>query len=99
MNTDIRILSPCGHAGVRIPEQSFMNGMELSCTASLLMRDLRMGDRISWAPGVSIVSKRAVKKDLDIMITNGLSRKIPIIIGLGRRLGSSDPCELDARYH
>lgn len=31
--------------------------------------------------GVSIVSKRAVKKDLDIIIPNGLSRKIPIIIG------------------
>lgn len=31
--------------------------------------------------GVSIVSKRAVKKDLDIIISNGLPRRIPIIIG------------------
>ncbi|MPY17951.1 DUF1446 domain-containing protein [Paenibacillus glucanolyticus] len=81
MNTDIRILSPCGMLGYGFPEQSFMNGMEFELHGIVVDAGSTDGGPHKLGAGVSIVSKRAVKKDLDIMITNGLSRKIPIIIG------------------
>ncbi|GAB6926100.1 acyclic terpene utilization AtuA family protein [Paenibacillus sp. JCM 10914] len=81
MNTDIRILSPCGMLGYGFPEQSFMNGMEQELHGIVVDAGSTDGGPHKLGAGVSIVSKRAVKKDLEIMITNGLARKVPIIIG------------------
>ncbi|MEC0202000.1 acyclic terpene utilization AtuA family protein [Paenibacillus lautus] len=81
MNTDIRILSPCGMLGYGFPEQSFMNGLEFELHGIVVDAGSTDGGPHKLGAGVSIVSKRAVKKDLDIMLTNGLPRKIPIIIG------------------
>lgn len=81
MNTDIRILSPCGMLGYGFPEQSFMNGLEFGLHGIVVDAGSTDGGPHKLGAGVSIVSKRAVKKDLDIMITQGLPRNIPIIIG------------------
>ncbi|MEF7440041.1 acyclic terpene utilization AtuA family protein [Paenibacillus lautus] len=81
MNTDIRILSPCGMLGYGFPEQSFMNGLEFELHGIVVDAGSTDGGPHKLGAGVSIVSKRAVKKDLDIMITQGVPRKIPIIIG------------------
>ncbi|MEC0308145.1 acyclic terpene utilization AtuA family protein [Paenibacillus lautus] len=81
MNTDIRILSPCGMLGYGFPEQSFMNGLEFEPHGIVVDAGSTDGGPHKLGAGVSIVSKRAVKKDLDIMLMNGLPRKIPIIIG------------------
>ena len=98
MNTDIRILSPCGMLGYGFPEQSFLNGLEFESHGIVVDAGSTDGGPHKLGAGVSIVSKRAVKKDLDIMLTNGLPRKIPIIIGSAGARGT-DPCELDAGYH
>lgn len=81
MNTDIRILSPCGMLGYGFPEQSFMKAMELELHGIVVDAGSTDGGPHKLGAGVSIVSKRAAKKDLDIIISNGLPRKIPIIIG------------------
>ncbi|MGG3279834.1 acyclic terpene utilization AtuA family protein [Paenibacillus solani] len=81
MNTDIRILSPCGMLGYGFPEQSFLNGMEYELHGIVVDAGSTDGGPHKLGAGVSIVSKRAVKKDLDIIITHGLSRRVPIIIG------------------
>ncbi|UNK18883.1 DUF1446 domain-containing protein [Paenibacillus sp. N3/727] len=81
MNTDIRILSPCGMLGYGFPEQSFRNGMGYELHGIVVDAGSTDGGPHKLGAGVSIVSKRAVKKDLDIIIPNGLARKIPIIIG------------------
>lgn len=50
MNTDIRILSPCGMLGYRFPEQSFMNGLKYELHGIVVDAGSTDGDRISWAP-------------------------------------------------
>ncbi|MGK9251745.1 MULTISPECIES: acyclic terpene utilization AtuA family protein [Paenibacillus] len=81
MSTDIRILSPCGMLGYGFPEKSFMNGMSQEPHGIVVDAGSTDGGPHKLGAGVSIVSKRAVKKDLGIMIPAGLSSGIPIIIG------------------
>ncbi|MFF2886169.1 acyclic terpene utilization AtuA family protein [Paenibacillus sp. NPDC057967] len=81
MNTDIRILSPCGMLGYGFPEQSFLRGMEQEIHGIVVDAGSTDAGPHKLGAGVSIVSKRAAKKDLDIMIASGVPRGIPIIIG------------------
>ncbi|RJE85155.1 acyclic terpene utilization AtuA family protein [Paenibacillus sp. 1011MAR3C5] len=81
MNTDIRILSPCGMLGYGFPEQSFLRGMEQQIHGIVVDAGSTDAGPHKLGAGVSIVSKRAAKKDLDIMIASGVPRGIPIIIG------------------
>ncbi|MDQ6421487.1 acyclic terpene utilization AtuA family protein [Paenibacillus sp. LHD-117] len=81
MNTDIRILSPCGMLGYGFPEQSFLRGMDYELHGIVVDAGSTDAGPHKLGAGVSIVSKRAAKKDLDIMISNGVPRNIPIIIG------------------
>lgn len=81
MSTDIRILSPCGMLGYGFPEDSFNRGMKSELHGIVVDAGSTDGGPHKLGAGVSIVSKRAVKKDLDIIIAGGLPRKIPIIIG------------------
>lgn len=81
MNTDIRILSPCGMLGYGFPEQSFLRGMEYELHGIVVDAGSTDAGPHKLGAGVSIVSKRAAKKDLDIIISNGVPRGIPIIIG------------------
>lgn len=81
MNTDIRILSPCGMLGYGFPEQSFLRGMEQEIHGIVVDAGSTDAGPHKLGAGVSIVSKRAAKKDLEIMIASGVPRGIPIIIG------------------
>ncbi|MFD0714437.1 acyclic terpene utilization AtuA family protein [Paenibacillus sp. GCM10027626] len=81
MNTNIRILSPCGMLGYGFPEQSFLRGMEYELHGIVVDAGSTDAGPHKLGAGVSIVSKRAVKKDLDIVISHGVPRQIPIIIG------------------
>jgi len=89
MNTDIRILSPCGMLGYGFPERSFMRGMEEELHGIVIDAGSTDGGPHKLGAGVSIVSKRAVKKDLEIIIANGVPRGIPIIIGSAGGSGAS----------
>ncbi|MHA6482152.1 acyclic terpene utilization AtuA family protein [Paenibacillus sp. strain BS8-2] len=81
MNTDIRILSPCGMLGYGFPEQSFVRGMEYELHGIVVDAGSTDAGPHKLGAGVSIVSKRAAKKDLDLMIRHGVPRGVPIIIG------------------
>ncbi|MGN7453551.1 acyclic terpene utilization AtuA family protein [Paenibacillus pasadenensis] len=81
MSTDIRILSPCGMLGYGFPEKSFRNGLEKDPHGIVVDAGSTDGGPHKLGAGVSIVSKRAVKKDLGLMLPAGLSRGIPVVIG------------------
>lgn len=81
MNTDISILSPCGMLGYGFPEASFLKALKQDLHAIVVDAGSTDGGPHKLGAGVSIVSKRAVKKDLMLMIEHGFRRNIPVIIG------------------
>ncbi len=81
MDQDIRILSPSGMLGYGFPEESFLRGLETKVHGIVVDAGSTDAGPHKLGAGVSIVSKRAAKKDLEIIISNGLPRSIPIIIG------------------
>ncbi|WP_264739598.1 DUF1446 domain-containing protein [Cytobacillus firmus] len=78
---EVRILSPCGILGYGFPESSFLRGMDENPHGIIVDAGSTDAGPHKLGAGVSIVSRRALKKDLEIMIKNGVPRKIPIIIG------------------
>jgi hypothetical protein len=78
---ELKILSPCGILGYGFPKSSFMNGMSLKPDAIVVDAGSTDGGPHKLGAGVAIVSRRACKKDLEIMITEGAKAKIPVIIG------------------
>ena len=78
---DIRILSPCGMLGYGFPEDSFVNGMKLKQHAIIVDAGSKDAGHRKLGSGVPIVSRRAAKKDLEMIIAAGVPGKIPVIIG------------------
>ncbi|MCA1040949.1 DUF1446 domain-containing protein [Bacillus infantis] len=78
---EVRILSPCGMLGYGFPESSFRRGMEAGPHAIVVDAGSTDAGPHKLGAGVSIVSRRALKKDLEIMISYGVPAKVPIIIG------------------
>jgi hypothetical protein len=81
MTKDIRIVSPCGMLGYGFPEESFLNGLREEVHGIVVDAGSTDAGPHKLGAGVSIVSRRAAKKDLDIILRHGIARKIPIIIG------------------
>lgn len=81
MSKDIKILSPCGMLGYGFPETSFQRGIEQHVHAIVVDAGSTDGGPHKLGAGVSIVSKRAVKKDLEIILNSSIPLKIPVIIG------------------
>ncbi|WP_243355872.1 acyclic terpene utilization AtuA family protein [Bacillus litorisediminis] len=80
-SNDIRIVSPCGILGYGFPEESFNRAFENEVHGIVVDAGSTDAGPHKLGAGVAIVSRRATKKDLDILIKNGVPRKIPIIIG------------------
>lgn len=78
---ELKILSPCGILGYGYPKSSFMNGMNQKPDAIVVDAGSTDGGPHKLGAGVAIVSRRACKKDLEIMITEGAKAEIPVIIG------------------
>lgn len=78
---EFKILAPCGMLGYGFPKSSFMNGM--ACGPDAIVVDAGSTDAgpHKLGAGTAIVSKQACKKDLEIIITEGVKAGIPIIIG------------------
>jgi len=78
---ELRILSPCGILGYGYPEESFRRGLERK--PDLIAVDAGSTDAgpHKLGAGVGIVSKKAAKKDLSLMLEAGHELKIPVIIG------------------
>ncbi|MGD6817099.1 acyclic terpene utilization AtuA family protein [Metabacillus sp. 113a] len=81
MSEPIKILSPCGMLGYGFPAASFLKGLELGVHAIVVDAGSTDAGPHKLGAGVSIVSRRAAKKDLELMIVNGVLGKIPVIIG------------------
>lgn len=77
----IKILAPCGILGYGYPKQSFMNGMKKEPDAIVVDAGSTDAGPHKLGAGTAIVSRHACKKDLELMITEGVKAGIPIIIG------------------
>jgi hypothetical protein len=67
--------------GYGFPEESFRRGIEQQVHAVVVDAGSTDGGPHKLGAGVSIVSRRAVKKDLEIILGASLPKKIPVIIG------------------
>jgi len=81
MSHDVKILSPCGMLGYGFPEESFRKGLEHGVHAVVVDAGSTDGGPHKLGAGVAIVSRRACKKDLEIILGESLPRKVPVIIG------------------
>jgi hypothetical protein len=81
MSKEIKILSPCGMLGYGFPASSFLNGVRQEIHGIVVDAGSTDAGPHKLGAGVSIVSERALRKDLELIVTNGVPRKIPIIIG------------------
>lgn len=78
---EFKILAPCGMLGYGFPKASFMKGMEHKPDAIVVDAGSTDAGPHKLGAGTAIVSKQACKKDLEIIITEGIKARIPIIIG------------------
>lgn len=83
------ILSPCGILGYGFPESSFQQGMDMQPDAVVVDAGSTDAGPHKLGAGVSIVSRMAAKKDLQILILNGLSAHIPVIVGSAGGAGAA----------
>lgn len=79
--TELKILAPCGILGYGYPLASFEAGLAHQPHAIVVDAGSTDAGPHKLGAGVGIVSKQACAKDLSPMITAGLQRKIPVIIG------------------
>jgi len=81
MKREFRILSATAILGYGFPAASFAAGMKRE--PDLIAVDAGSTDPGPYylGAGVSFTDRNAVKRDLEVMILAGLSRKIPVIIG------------------
>lgn len=81
MKEEVKILAPCGILGYGYPKQSFLNGMAKKPDAIVVDAGSTDAGPHKLGAGTAIVSRQACKKDLEIMITEGIKAGIPVIIG------------------
>ncbi len=74
--------------GYGFPEQSFRNGLAMNPDAIVVDAGSTDAGPHKLGAGVSIVSRMAVRKDLSLIIPEGLKRHIPVIIGSAGGAGS-----------
>lgn len=77
----IRIVSPSGMLGYGYPKESFERAFDREIHGIVIDAGSTDAGPHKLGAGVSIVSKHAVKKDLELMLEKGVPNNIPIIIG------------------
>lgn len=93
MKSSIRIVSPSGMLGYGFPKESFENAFNKPVHGIVVDAGSTDAGPHKLGKGVSIVSKRAVKKDLEIMLSKGIPNNIPIIIGSAGGAGAKPHVE------
>ncbi|MFV0518738.1 MAG: acyclic terpene utilization AtuA family protein [Lachnospirales bacterium] len=85
---EIRVLSPTAILGYGFPLESFMEGMKKN--PDVIAVDAGSTDPGPYylGAGKSFTDRKAVKRDLDIMITNALEKNIPVLVGTGGGSGA-----------
>lgn len=91
--TELKILSPCGILGYGFPKESFMNGIEKKPDVIAVDAGSTDAGPHKLGAGVGIVSKKAVRKDLELILTGGFNLNIPIIIGSAGGAGAKSHVE------
>ncbi|WP_407270038.1 acyclic terpene utilization AtuA family protein [Radiobacillus sp. PE A8.2] len=89
----VNIVSPCGMLGYGFPKESFNQAFLKDIDGIVVDAGSTDAGPHKLGAGVSIVSKRAVKKDLEIMLEAGIPKKIPIIIGSAGGAGAKPHVE------
>lgn len=89
MEREVRIVAPCGMLGYGFPQESFGNAFDTRVDAIVVDAGSTDAGPHKLGENASIVSDRAINKDLDIIIREGVPRKIPIIIGSAGGTGST----------
>ncbi len=79
--------------GYGFPARSFLRGIEEGPHGIVVDAGSTDAGPHKLGAGVSIVSRRAAKKDLEIILTNGIPKKIPIIIGSAGGAGARQHVE------
>jgi hypothetical protein len=94
---ELRILSPCGILGYGFPEESFLRGIE--CEPHVIAVDAGSTDAgpHKLGAGVGIVSVRAAKRDLALLMTHAHELQIPLIIGSAGGAGARPHVEWTLR--
>ncbi|WP_055668909.1 acyclic terpene utilization AtuA family protein [Desnuesiella massiliensis] len=93
MDKTIKILSPCGMLGYGFPKESFIKGIEEKPDAIVVDAGSTDAGPHKLGAGVAIVSRRAAKKDIELLLTRGLRNKIPVIIGSAGGAGAKPHVE------
>jgi len=93
LRDEVKILAPCGMLGYGYPMESFLNGISENPDAIVVDAGSTDAGPHKLGAGVSIVSKRSMKKDLEPMITYGKKLGIPIIIGSAGGAGAKPHVE------
>ncbi|MCK1993295.1 DUF1446 domain-containing protein [Peribacillus muralis] len=81
MQKEIKILSPCGMLGYGFPKESFLKGIEENPHAIVVDAGSTDAGPHKLGEGVAIVSRRAAKKDIELLIGSAINKSIPVIIG------------------
>lgn len=90
---EIRIVSPSGMLGYGFPKESFDRAFDQKIDGIVVDAGSTDAGPHKLGAGVSIVSERAVKKDLEIMLAQGIPNKIPTIIGSAGGAGAKQHVE------
>lgn len=78
---EVRILTPIGLLGYGIPEQDFLRGIEAGADAVIVDAGSTDPGPYLLGLGKMIVSEQALERDLRIMLSACLERRIPLLIG------------------
>lgn len=93
MEREIRILSPCGMLGYGFPHESFLNGLNLKPHVMAVDAGSTDAGPHKLGAGVGIVSRRAAKRDMQLLIAAAIDHKIPLIIGSAGGAGAKPHVE------
>ncbi|MDN4493659.1 acyclic terpene utilization AtuA family protein [Ureibacillus aquaedulcis] len=94
MQKGIKIISPCGILGYGFPEQPFLDAFNEKIHGIVVDAGSTDAGPHKLGANVSIVSRRALKKDLSIILQKGLTHRIPVIIGSSGGAGAKKHVEL-----
>lgn len=88
MKKCFKILSPCGILGYGFPVESFLNGIKDEPDAIVVDAGSTDAGPHKLGANVSIVSRKACKKDLEHILMAAFEHSIPVIIGSAGGSGS-----------
>ena len=94
MQKGIKIISPCGILGYGFPKDPFLNAFQEKIHGIVVDAGSTDAGPHKLGANVSIVSRRALKKDLSIILEKGLKHHIPVIIGSAGGAGAKTHVEL-----